>query len=69
MLQGRYKHEHRWHFLQVRSEAEDIAGTKTFIKKEYAYFVCHNCPDTDNEPNTIKRPVKGDEDAENSQES
>lgn len=55
-----FKHDHRWHFLQARTEIEPYndLDPPMYKKVEYAYFVCNDCPDTDGEPNTIKRIVK-----------
>lgn len=66
-----FKHEHRWHFLQVRSEFEqtyyDELPETTYRKSDFAYYVCNDCPDTDGEPNTIKRLVRSKTDVEDSE--
>lgn len=50
-------HEHRWFFLQTRTELIEQVNSTNYIKKEFAYFVCNDCPESDG-PNVIKTEVK-----------
>ena len=50
-------HDHKWFFLQNRPVFEAVEGG-LFKQVDYAYFVCNSCPDTDGEPNVVKRVVE-----------
>jgi hypothetical protein len=54
------KHEHKWFFLQTRTESVQVnpGNSDLFRKVEYSYFICNNCPDEDGGPNVIKKEVK-----------
>lgn len=65
-LLGRFTprdHEHKFFFLQARTESEQVnpGNSDLFRKKEYAWFVCNDCPENDDMPYVIKVPVKSKE--------